>query len=521
MKKLLLSLYLITFCVFYGNADTYDAAKVYNNGDETTITINGTLITIVYIGSSASSNFNPSTPYDVNNGWLWSVSKNYTGEWVAYHYMLYTSKPTTVTYSGHTYVLLQELWSSAPSPDIAANDKWGWNCTNCTASSITSCPNSYSTDYFPIFTAQTNNGKDGSSPINNTGNSTIITSNGNTFMNINQIRACVTPLVLYNNDIYLRDGCDPHEGLGYYGIAGNTNVPVPQKRLFADQNIDGPVLYGFSGGALGVRQRTDRDVVNGPHIEKVALQWTPNSVLVGTTKLPMNFIVNGTGRVGIGTSSPQSLLQVGEDINSNLHSNIPNGVVITSNVGNVASDRAILELHSPKAVNVLDIETLEYGTYIGNMGPNPKPLHIQQQGGYVGIGDEAYSCALAVSGNVGIGTAPKASYKLAVNGGIVATSMDIMNPVPASDYVFEKDYKLRTLKETETYVNKNKHLPEVPSAEEFKKNGYSVGTMDDILLRKVEELTLYMIELQKQNEAIQKQNDALKAKVEKLEKQNR
>ena len=177
---------------------------------------------------------------------------------------------------------------------------------------------------------------------------------------------------------------------------------------------------------------------------------------------------------------------------------------------------------------MLDIETVDYATYIGNMGPNPKPLKIQQQGGYVGIGDEGNSCSVSINGNVGIGKAPIASYKLAVNGGIVATSLDIMNPVPQSDYVFEKDYKLRSLAETEAYVTKNKHLPEVPSAAEFKQNGYSVGTMDDILLRKVEELTLYMIELQKQNEAMQKQNNemqkqnaALQTKVKSLEKRIR
>lgn len=90
-----------------------------------------------------------------------------------------------------------------------------------------------------------------------------------------------------------------------------------------------------------------------------------------------------------------------------------------------------------------------------------------------------------------------------------ATEVQIVNSseLPRSDYVFEEDYKLRTLEEVEQFVKTNKHLPEVPSAAEFKENGYSVGEMDDVLLRKVEELTLYMIELKKENEALKVQNE--------------
>ena len=249
------------------------------------------------------------------------------------------------------------------------------------------------------------------------------------------------------------------------------------------------------------------------------------NVTVGSSSKPTS-ILTVNGSVGIGTSKPLSLLQVGDDINSSLHYNVPNGVVITANSTNDPSSvTAVLELHSPKAENVLDIETRGYATFIGNLlstayPTKPATLIIQDLGGDVAFGYSKTS-NVSFNGNVGIGKAPIASYKLAVNGGIVATSLDIMNPVPQSDFVFEKDYKLRTLAETEAYVTKNKHLPEVPSAAEFKQNGYSVGTMDDILLRKVEELTLYMIELQKQNNEMQKQNAALQTKVKSLEKRIR
>jgi hypothetical protein len=68
----------------------------------------------------------------------------------------------------------------------------------------------------------------------------------------------------------------------------------------------------------------------------------------------------------------------------------------------------------------------------------------------------------------------------------------------APDYVFEKDYKLATLDHVEKFVKENKHLPDVPSAKEFKKEGMDLAEMNFTLLRKVEELTLYVIELKKE-----------------------
>ena len=67
---------------------------------------------------------------------------------------------------------------------------------------------------------------------------------------------------------------------------------------------------------------------------------------------------------------------------------------------------------------------------------------------------------------------------------------------------FAKDYQLKSLEEVETYINENKHLPDVPSAEEVVKSGINVAEMDALLLQKIEELTLYMIELKKENAAL-------------------
>ena len=115
------------------------------------------------------------------------------------------------------------------------------------------------------------------------------------------------------------------------------------------------------------------------------------------------------------------------------------------------------------------------------------------------------------NGNVGIGTTDTKGYKLAVGGDIIAERVVVKLTGTWPDYVFKKNYGLRPLEQVEQFINQNSHLPEVPSAQEITDKGIDVGAMNAKLLQKVEELTLYLIE---QNKEIK----ALKNKVEVLEK---
>ncbi|MXN92145.1 hypothetical protein GR160_13000 [Flavobacterium sp. Sd200] len=124
----------------------------------------------------------------------------------------------------------------------------------------------------------------------------------------------------------------------------------------------------------------------------------------------------------------------------------------------------------------------------------------------IGLGTAAFP---TTGGSINV-----AAYKLIVNGGILAKEVRVATTW--ADYVFEDNYKLPTLPEVEQYINENGHLPNVPSAKQIEEDGIEVGEMAKIQQEKIEELTLYAIQQQKQLEKQQKEIDELKALVLKL-----
>ncbi len=121
------------------------------------------------------------------------------------------------------------------------------------------------------------------------------------------------------------------------------------------------------------------------------------------------------------------------------------------------------------------------------------------------------------SGDVGIGTSNPRGFKLAVKGKIGAEEIQVKANY-WSDLVFYNDYKLRDLEEVEAFIKENKHLPDIPSENDVMKNGINVGEMDAKLLQKIEEITIYMIELNKEVKSLRQENSYLKDKIQKLEK---
>ena len=175
------------------------------------------------------------------------------------------------------------------------------------------------------------------------------------------------------------------------------------------------------------------------------------------------------GNVGIGTDDPDYKLDVAGTVNMSgfkLATGAASGYVLTSNSSGV-------------------------GTW-------------QPAGGGLWSGDAS---TVYYNGNVGIGTSDPGDYKLAVNGTIRAKEIKV--ETDWSDFVFADNYKLMPLDKLENHIKVNKSLPGIPTEKEVLEGGVNLGEMQAKLLEKVEELTLYVIELKKENEELRNRISAL------------
>ncbi|NOT50171.1 MAG: hypothetical protein HOP10_02730 [Chitinophagaceae bacterium] len=141
-------------------------------------------------------------------------------------------------------------------------------------------------------------------------------------------------------------------------------------------------------------------------------------------------------------------------------------------------------------------------------------LVLQPSWGNTGVGTYTPNAKFHINGAqlIGSNSARIATgYQLSVDGKIMCEQIDVMNSTTWPDYVFEDNYNLMPIADLEKSIRQNKHLPNVPSAAEIEKEGINLGKMASALLEKVEELTLYIIQLKKEN-------DELKAWREKIDK---
>jgi hypothetical protein len=232
--------------------------------------------------------------------------------------------------------------------------------------------------------------------------------------------------------------------------------------------------------------------------------------------------------VGIGTSIPTATLDVlgsvqatsiiAGDITSdfgiatnNIESwgliTAENGIDVTN--GNVTVENGDLtvsgSIHSTNAIYADHLEVSNGG--ITTMGAISTYMGLTSWGEVNATGAISTESSIDAGGsitagnglNVNLGNVTVSSGDLVVTRGKVQVKNWTIEP---ADYVFEKDYKLPPLNEVEKYVKENKHLSEVPSAKEMKANGMDLTEMNMRLLKKVEELTLYTIKLNKEVEEL-------------------
>lgn len=172
-----------------------------------------------------------------------------------------------------------------------------------------------------------------------------------------------------------------------------------------------------------------------------------------------------TGRIGIGNvTNPSAKLHMLSDSNEDA------GFILETS--NKSSKSAFLQLYDDK-----------------------HKIMVSKEGMRIESADN-----ITMRGKVGINTdntfTGDYDYTLAVKGGILTSEVYVKEVDEWHDNVFDDDFELMSLQDLEEYIEKNGHLPDLPSEMEVKQNGFNVATMEGVLLKKIEELTLYIIQLE-------------------------
>lgn len=225
------------------------------------------------------------------------------------------------------------------------------------------------------------------------------------------------------------------------------------------------------------------------------------------------------GNLGIGTDNPRANLDMAKDVSNGqvgtVFGRLPEGD--GSGLGTYLGVKG----YATQGADAYNIKS--FSIVHDFYGQTNSSINFYRGGSILGgfmtfsTSDNTEKMRIATNGNVGIGTTiPDA--KLTVNGNIHAKEVKIDLSIPAPDYVFASDYKLKSLHEVEEYIKQNSHLPEIPSAKEIDKNGLFLAVMNMSLLKKVEELTLYMIEQSKEIETLKKENESYKTLSERFSK---
>jgi hypothetical protein len=206
----------------------------------------------------------------------------------------------------------------------------------------------------------------------------------------------------------------------------------------------------------------------------------PNSTTSPYWEFLSNNVFYNTGNVGIGTTSPSESMHVYK--------------------AGTGTARLLFETGGAGAPSLVFKNSL-----------NQVDWYLSSTTGNFSYYDGGDKFTIDTSGNVGIGTTNPGTHKLAVEGTIGCRELTVTTAAWA-DFVFKDSYNLIPLNEVEQFISENKHLPGIPTESEVKNRGISLGSISSKLLQKIEELTLYVI-------ALKKENDILKAQMTSIQEQ--
>lgn len=215
-----------------------------------------------------------------------------------------------------------------------------------------------------------------------------------------------------------------------------------------------------------------------------------------------NVLFNGANasgsNVGIGTSSPTSILA--------LSGTAARTIQMERNTTSATAGQGLTVSSGGAKIGTANLEGGDLSLKSGiSTGTGASVIRfLTATAGTSGSADRTPSEKMTILGNGNVGIGTNAPDKLLTVKGIIHAQEVQVDVTGFADYVFEKGYKLKPLSEIHSFISENGHLPEIPSEDEVKKNGMNVADMQVMLLKKIEELTLYAIEQQKRIEVLEK-----------------
>ncbi|MHC0446374.1 hypothetical protein ACWA1F_13270 [Flavobacterium sp. 3-218] len=286
------------------------------------------------------------------------------------------------------------------------------------------------------------------------------------------------------------------ESTGNIGIG--TTAPLNGLQVFKLNDFDGgSIRLGHSGSSdaiisFGWNARTLSDAFK--------ISYSPhnlNSSIVDLLSIGTN------GNVGIGTIIPDAKLEV--------HNVAKMGHLILSANDNPNAEMTRIDIDFNVANQHHTVGRIS-SYYLNSADGGSGGLRFLTRDN--GVLNE--KMRIRNDGNIGIGE-PNPRNKLDVNGTIHSKEVKV-DMTGWSDFVFKKEYNLPTLEEVENHIVEKGHLENIPNEEEVLKNGINLGEMNAKLLQKIEELTLYMIEMKKENIEMKKENEKQNEEIKKLKK---
>lgn len=230
------------------------------------------------------------------------------------------------------------------------------------------------------------------------------------------------------------------------------------------------------------------DVMDGKNLH--LNYYAGGHVLFGTSSGSAHSVFRKDGRLGVGILNPTAVLHV-------------NGGIKLGNASPFNPDQTYYANESYLAFR-------HSGVSEDFIGYKSNTFYFKDSPG----GGDVNDPNVVIGGKLGIGM-DSPTTKLSVNGTAKAEEIIVTENIGA-DFVFEETYALPELRDVEAHIRQFKHLPGIPSAEEMKIDGVKVGELQIKLLQKIEELTLYVIELEKRDRERLRRIEELETKLEKL-----